>query len=158
MADIVRTLLAALAAITFLAVGSVSSALAAPDQPVTVYKTATCGCCTAWIDHLEGQGFETIPRDMSLGALTQKKIESGVPQEMASCHTGIVDGYVIEGHVPAQDIARLLDERPDAIGLAVPGMPIGSPGMEIGDVAEQYTVYLMRRDGTTEAFASYPAR
>lgn len=153
-----RVLVAAFAAFLIFAIGPFASAIAASAPPVTVHKTATCGCCTAWIDHLEKHGFETIPHDMSQGALTQKKMESGVPREMASCHTGVVAGYVIEGHVPARDIERLLEERPDAIGLAVPGMPIGSPGMTMGDMTDPYNVYLIRRDGAAEIFASYPAR
>jgi hypothetical protein len=85
------------------------------------------------------------------------KLDNGIPQEMVSCHTGRVDGYMIEGHVPAADIRRLLEERPDAVGLAVPGMPYGSPGMGPESQREAYVVYLIRRDGTTETFSSYQA-
>lgn len=102
------------------------------DSVMHVYKSETCGCCNDWIDHVRGAGFEveyTNLRDMN-----GKKQELGLPYQLASCHTAVIDGYVIEGHVPADDIKRLLSERPDITGLAVPGMPHGSPGMETGRV------------------------
>ncbi len=133
-----------------------SSTQAFADQSlVEVRKTNGCGCCLAWMEHLEENGFNTTGEDMFAGPLTRFKIDNGVPQRMASCHTALVDGYVIEGHVPATDIRRLLSERPDAIGLAVPEMPLGSPGMDQSDVREAYDVFLIRRDGSTEVFASY---
>ena len=100
------------------------------DLPViTVYKSPTCGCCSKWITHLEEEGFEVDRRDLM--NVTPIKQNLSVPQRLSSCHTAVVDGYVVEGHVPADDIKRLLNERPDVTGLAVPGMPIGSPGMEV---------------------------
>lgn len=123
---------------------------------VHVQKTRGCGCCILWIRHLEQNGFETTSEDVLPGMLIRYKLESGVPQEMVSCHTGRIGGYVIEGHVPAPDIRRLLSERPDAIGLAVPGMPYGSPGMGPEDDRDAYDVYLIRKDGSTEIYASYP--
>lgn len=98
---------------------------------IQVYKTPTCGCCTLWIDHLRASGFEVKATDMP--DLSTLKAMNGVPNELSSCHTATVDGYVIEGHVPASDITRLLAERPKIAGLAVPGMPMGSPGMEHPD-------------------------
>jgi hypothetical protein len=113
----------------------------AEATPITVYKTPTCGCCTKWIDHLEASGFEVEAKD--LPDLTALKAANGVPGAMASCHTAMVEGYVIEGHVPAADIRRLLAERPAVAGLAVPGMPLGSPGMEHPDPRrhEAYDVF-----------------
>ena len=130
---------------------------AAPDAPtIQVFKTATCGCCTQWIDHLEAAGFEVKAKD--LPDLTQLKSENGVPAELASCHTALVDGYVLEGHVPAADIERLLAERPAVAGLAVPDMPLGSPGMEHPDPSrhQPYNVMSFGKDGV-RVFASHPA-
>ena len=119
---------------------------------VTVYKSPTCGCCNKWIAHLEANGFKVNAHD--LADLTQVKLEHGVRRELTSCHTGLVDGYVIEGHVPAEDIRRLLQERPDVVGLAVPGMVTGSPGME-GATSEPYDVLTFDRNGNTTVFAKH---
>ena len=129
---IASMLFAAIAAGTIL-LGGVATARDAETEPVEiqVYKTPTCGCCTQWIDHLRAAGFEVEATDLpNLDAL---KASNGVPRRLASCHTATVEGYVIEGHVPAADIVRLLAERPKVAGLAVPGMPMGSPGMEHPD-------------------------
>jgi hypothetical protein len=131
-------------------------AASAAEAPMEVYKTQSCGCCVAWMEHLEEHGFETEGRDMASGLLARLKIESGIAPETASCHTALIDGYVIEGHVPAEDIRRLLEERPDAVGLSVPGMPLGSPGMDQGPEREAYDVLLIREDGSTEVFAHHP--
>ncbi len=119
---------------------------------VTVYKSPTCGCCTKWIAHLEANGFNVNAHDVA--DLTQVKREHGVRRELTSCHTALVDGYVIEGHVPADDIQRLLQERPDVVGLAVPGMVMGSPGME-GPTSEPYNVLTFDREGNTTVFAKH---
>ena len=119
---------------------------------VTVYKSPTCGCCTKWIAHLEANGFKVNAHDVA--DLTQVKREHGVRRELTSCHTALVDGYVIEGHVPADDIQRLLQERPDVVGLAVPGMVMGSPGME-GPTSEPYNVLTFDREGNTTVFAKH---
>jgi hypothetical protein len=107
---------------------------------VTVYKATWCKCCGAWVDHLEAEGFKVtvIERD----DVTPDKERLGVPADLHSCHTGVIDGYVLEGHVPAAEVKRLLKDRPKAIGLAVPGMPIGSPGMEQGTERDAYDVVL----------------
>jgi hypothetical protein len=124
---------------------------------VRVMKDPNCGCCSAWIEILENDGF-SITTEHSLGTILMRyKLDNGIPQEMVSCHTGRVDGYMIEGHVPVADIRRLLEERPDAIGLAVPGMPYGSPGMGPESEREAYDVFLIRGDGSTEIFTSYAA-
>lgn len=120
---------------------------------ITVYKTPTCGCCGKWVDHLRESGFTVITKEMS--NLSGVKAENGVPRELSSCHTGVVDGYVIEGHIPADVILRLLKERPDVKGIAVPGMPAGSPGMEVpsGEV-QPYAVMTFDDEGNTEVFAT----
>lgn len=124
---------------------------------IHVAKDPNCGCCNAWIDILQAAGFTVTTEDLGPEALAQFKAASGLPANMLSCHTGKVEGYAIEGHVPVADILRLLQERPDAIGLAVPGMPYGSPGMGPEDEREAYDVFLVLKDGTTEVFASYAA-
>jgi hypothetical protein len=117
---------------------------------IHVLKDPDCGCCSGWIDILAS--------DALAGSLLMRyKADSGIPPEMVSCHTARVGGYMIEGHVPVADIRRLLDRRPDAVGLAVPGMPYGAPGMGPESERDAYVVHLIRRDGTTEAFSSYPA-
>jgi len=145
-----RHFLGLAAAVAILPVGSAEAA-----DHVHVYKTAGCGCCTGWIRHLEQNGFHVSAHDLPSGALMQKKSAAGLQPEHASCHTAEVNGYVIEGHVPAREVKRLLGERPDAIGLAVPDMPLGSPGMEADGETEPYDVLLVRRDGKAEVFASY---
>ena len=123
------------------------------DAPVvTVYKSPTCGCCSLWGEYLQREGFQVVNRDVQdMGAV---KDSLGVPSAMGSCHTATVDGYVIEGHVPVEPIRRLLAEKPDARGLAVPGMPIGSPGMENGDMIQPYDVYLVDDAGETSVYTS----
>jgi len=121
---------------------------------MTVYKSPTCGCCSAWIHHLEVNGFQVNAIDMQ--DVTPRKIQLGITPQTASCHTGVIDGYVIEGHVPAADIRRLLEEKPENIrGIAVPGMPIGSPGMEMGDRKDAYDVLAIDKDGNTSVFAKH---
>lgn len=127
--------------------------LVGPDAPtVTVFKSPTCGCCSMWVEHLEAAGFTVETRDRDDMAVVKDSL--GLPSDLASCHTGVVDGYVIEGHVPAEYVARLLKERPEALGLAVPGMPVGSPGMEMGDRRDPYQVLLVDDSGEAAVFAS----
>lgn len=120
-----------------------------PDT-VVVYKSPNCGCCVKWIDHLKQAGFTVETRDEAQMSLIRTKL--GVTETVASCHTATVNGYVIEGHVPAEDIRQLLAKRPKAIGIAVPGMPIGSPGMEVGDRVEPYQTLLFNAEGKTTVF------
>ena len=122
---------------------------------IHVVKNPQCGCCTAWIKILTDKGFNVTTEDRSGSLLTEFKIESGIPKDMMSCHTAKVDGYFIEGHVPASDIRRLLADRPDALGLAVPAMPYGSPGMGPEDEREAYDVYIISADGIAEVFQHY---
>ena len=127
-----------------------------PTVDIDVAKTSSCGCCLAWIDHLKKNEFSVTSKNMTMGILTRFKLKNGISPKTASCHTAKIEGYPIEGHVPAREIRRLLRERPDAIGLAVPGMPLGSPSMDYSDDREDFDVLLVRKDGSTEIFASYP--
>ena len=130
-------------------------AQAAQGAPVrmVVYKSPTCGCCSAWVDHVKEAGFEVEVQDIP--NVTPIKNEHGLPQHLASCHTALVDGYVVEGHVPADIIRRLLAERPQVTGIAVPGMPAGSPGMEVpGGRKDPYDVIAFSRDGSVSVFAT----
>lgn len=120
---------------------------------VTVYKTPTCGCCGKWVEHLRENGFEVETHD--LNDVTPIKIQAGLKPELASCHTAKVGDYYLEGHVPAADIKRLLEEKPDARGLTVPGMPMGSPGME-GAYRDSYDTLLYREGGQTSVFQHHP--
>jgi len=130
---------------------------AAAAPAIHVVKDPGCGCCTAWIEILQAAGFEVTSQPLGAGDLNRYKRMQGVPADMASCHTATVDGYVIEGHVPPADIRRLLRDRPDARGLAVPGMPYGSPGMGPEHAREAYDVYLFKRDGSARVFSRYAA-
>ncbi|MEW6416257.1 MAG: DUF411 domain-containing protein [Pseudomonadota bacterium] len=138
-----------------MAIGLMSSATwAGPTAPVIdVYKSPTCGCCVKWIEHLKSNGFTVRSHDTL--DVTQHKQRLGVPAGYGACHTAVVNGYVIEGHVPARDIKRLLREKPLARGLAVPGMPVGSPGMEQGNHMEPYEVILLDKRGAARTFTSY---
>ena len=123
------------------------------SKRLEVYKSPTCGCCGAWVDHMKEHGYTVEVHDTdNMQAIKEK---AGILPGGGSCHTAFIDGYVIEGHVPAADIRRILEERPDAVGLAVPGMPYGSPGMGPEDDREAYDVFLIRKDGSTEVFSSY---
>lgn len=138
--------------------GTASMRAFAQDAPsIHVLKDPNCGCCRVWVDILRQEGFR-VTEEGSFGTLLiRHKLNNGIPQEMMSCHTGEIEGYMIEGHVPVADIRRLLAERPNAIGLAVPGMPYGSPGMGPEDAREAYDVFLICRDGSSEVFSSYEA-
>lgn len=128
---------------------------AAPRTPIVVWKEATCGCCGDWIKHLEANGFQVQVHD---GGNTAMRAKLGVASQYGSCHTAVVEGYAIEGHVPAREVRRLLRERPQAVGLAVPGMPIGSPGMDgpaYGGRRDAYAVLLLQRDGSNRVYQAY---
>ena len=144
MQKLIRTTVAML----LLAAGA--TALAAP--PVTVYKDPGCGCCGAWVDYMKANGFSVTVHDVR--DMTPHKKKLGVPERLESCHTEVIDGYTIEGHVPVADIRRLLAERPKARGLAVPGMPQGSPGMETGKL-DPYDVLLFQTGGKASVYRSY---
>jgi hypothetical protein len=127
-------------------------AVLAETPKAMVYKSPTCGCCSKWIEHLEAGGFEVEFKNVP--DMSPVKRSNGVPAHMSSCHTALIGGYFVEGHVPAEDVLRLIEERPKIAGLAVPRMPIGSPGME-GSNPESYQVLAVGRDGSTEVFATH---
>lgn len=128
----------------------------AGGRRLEVFSTNGCGCCLAWIKHVEDDGYAATVTNLPMADLVRKKMALGLKPETYSCHTAMIEDYVIEGHVPAIDIDHLLLDRPDAIGLAVPGMPSGSPGMGDPDPANPYDVLLVRRDGGTEVFSRHP--
>lgn len=126
----------------------------AETPALTVYKTPTCGCCGGWVAHMRASGFSA--RVLELDDLTPVRRRHGVPDALASCHTGVMGGYAVEGHVPAADVRRLLKEKPSAVALVVPGMPLGSPGMETPDGRRQpFRSLLIRRDGSVVVFAEH---
>lgn len=120
---------------------------------LTVFRSPLCGCCGQWIEHMRVAGFTV--KDTLVADLAAVKEDHGITSDLASCHTTLVNGYVVEGHVPAADVQRLLTEQPDVVGIAVPGMPIGSPGMEVGDQTEPYTVLAFTADGEPTVFAEH---
>jgi hypothetical protein len=130
-----------------------ASAGAAAPPPIHVVKSPTCGCCNFWVAHLRRAGFQVRVTDVADVTPTARRL--GVPDELRSCHTASVGGYAIEGHVPAADILRLLRQRPAAAGLAVPGMPMGSPGMEAGGRGQPYQVIVFTRAGRRAVFAQH---
>jgi len=121
---------------------------------IQIYKDPTCGCCALWVEHLRKAGFKAMVTDVD--DIAAIKTKYGVPARVGSCHTGLVGGYVVEGHVPAADVQRLLKERPAIAGIGVPGMPIGSPGMEVAGVKPQpYDVLSFTKAGDIRVFASH---
>jgi hypothetical protein len=124
------------------------------NPTMVIYMSPTCGCCAKWVDHVKAAGFKTeVHQEEEMDAV---KDNLGVPRDMRSCHTAQVDRYLIEGHVPAEDVKQLLDRQPRAAGLAAPGMPASSPGMAVpGEPHEPYDVLLFRRDGSSEVFAHH---
>lgn len=132
---------------------------AVPDAaPVAmhVYKSPTCGCCKSWVEHMKQAGFAVTVTDLSETALQQEKTRRGVTSALASCHTAVVGEYVVEGHVPVEDIQRLLREKPAITGIAAPGMPRGSPGMEVpGGVKDAYNVIAFTKSGKSSVFAKH---
>ena len=147
-----RTILAAAAGLSTFAVTPTRAASSWPA--IDVFKSPSCGCCGAWVEHLKAAGFDVRVTDVDDTTAARKRL--GMPDAFGSCHTGTVGGYAIEGHVPAADVKRLLAAKPKAVGLAVPGMPVGSPGMEVGTRRDPYDVLLVERNGRSTVFASYP--
>jgi hypothetical protein len=127
----------------------------APGKPVeiTVYRSPTCGCCGKWLDHMKKNGFAV--KDIKTEDMAGIKKQFGVPEKLQSCHTAVVGTYVVEGHVPAADVRGLLEKRPDAAGLAVPGMPSGTPGMEMGGRKDPFEVVEFDKKGNTRTFHEY---
>jgi hypothetical protein len=143
-----------LAAVALLAL---SAAFAAPvfsaGDEVVMYKDPNCGCCGKWAEHMRGAGFRV--KEVNSTEMSVVKRDAGVPQALGSCHTARIGGYVVEGHVPAADVKRLLAEKPKVAGIAAPGMPMGSPGMEGPYPADRYEVVSFAADGKTRVFASH---
>ena len=128
--------------------------LAAAEPPMTVYKTKTCGCCGKWVEHLRANGFVVNVKEVEETESIRRQF--GVPEKLASCHTGVISGYAVEGHVPAAEVRRLLKEKPKGKGIAVPGMPLGSPGMEQGPRKDTYWVLLFDETGAYKEYQKYP--
>jgi hypothetical protein len=141
------------AALTLVTVSGTSACAREKSGADIVYKTPTCGCCTAWTEHLKSSGFDF--RIVSLDDLSPIRKQLGAPADLASCHIATIGGYVVEGHVPADAIRQLLEERPDAVGVFVPGMPLGSPGMESRYPAQAFDVILLKKDQSRMVFRSY---
>ena len=144
------------ALLTLLAVSPLAAVAAPPAQVlVEVWKDPECGCCKDWVSHLQAAGFAVKVHENGNDAM---RARLGMPQKLASCHTGLVGGYALEGHVPASDVRRLLKEKPQAVGLAVPGMPVGSPGMDgpiYGKRRDPYEVLLVLKSGETRVYSVY---
>jgi hypothetical protein len=144
-----RTMIGLLAA----AIPAAACSKPAKAAELKIYKSPYCGCCGAWVDHVKASGLKPVVQDMEDVTPVAKK--AGVPDSVRSCHTAVIDGYFVEGHVPASDIRKLLRERPKARGITVPGMPIGSPGMEQGDRRDAYDTLLVLQDGSTRVFVKH---
>ena len=150
-----RLIALALAATALVSLGAASAgprpgAPSAPVSVVTVYKSASCGCCGKWVDYLRANGFAV--KVVDLDDLSEIKLASGVPRSIQTCHTALVEGYVVEGHVPVDALRTLLHDRPKVAGIGVPGMPIGSPGMD-GSPPQAYDVLSWDKTGKTSVFA-----
>jgi len=141
-------------AIAFTILLATTSSVQAANLPeATVYRDPACTCCGAWMKHLQSQGFKV--KNVPTADMMAFKQEHGITDDLASCHTAIIDGYAIEGHVPGDDIKRLLAEKPDIKGIAVPGMPVGTPGMEMGNKKDSYSVVSFDKQGQTKVFKQY---
>jgi hypothetical protein len=140
---------------TGLGLAATAGCARAEAREITVYKTPWCGCCKGWVAHMARAGYRV--KTVEVQDLAPIRQQHGVPFTLSSCHTGIIDGYIVEGHVPPADVDRLLRERPKAIGITVPGMPLGSPGMEQPDGTRErfQTLLLVDREGRTRTFATH---
>ena len=123
--------------------------------PIVVYKTPTCGCCGMWVEHMRQNGFQPEVHDVSAAQVRAVSKAAGLSEEGTSCHTAKVGNYIVEGHVPAADVQRMLKEKPVIAGIAAPGMPVGSPGMEMGGRTERYDVVSFTKDGKTKVYATH---
>jgi hypothetical protein len=147
-----REFLGALVAIPAVAsIRDLRSTIFAAATPMTVYRSPTCGCCKEWVTHVSKNGF--APKVIELDDLTKIKRDAGVPASLESCHTALVGGYVVEGHVPADVVQKMLTDKPKIVGLAVAGMVVGSPGMEQGNRKVPYVVTSWMKDGKTSVYA-----
>jgi hypothetical protein len=149
-----------IAAVITLFVATIAVAIVVAQQfaptAVEVFRSPTCGCCLAWVDHLRKAGFEVKVKDLDQDALDKMKADHGIPDTAQSCHTARVAGYTVEGHVPAESVHKLLKEKPAVAGIAVGGMPLGSPGMEVpGGRKQPFNVVSFTKTGETKVYASY---
>jgi len=151
-----KQLLWVLGGIVLLAGGAFLSQQSAVATELVVYKSPSCGCCTEWVKHMQDNGFTVKVHDRN--DVSPIKKQAGVPRNLQSCHTAKVGDYVIEGHVPASDVKRLLKEKPNVVGLSAPGMPHGSPGMDMGPRKDPYDVLTFTHSGKTTVFASHNQR
>ena len=152
------TIAIGLCTVVFTAVGMVAVAQQKPVSsrtPIVVYKTSTCGCCALWVEHMRENGFAPEVHDVSAAQVRAVSQSAGLSDEGASCHTAKVGAYIVEGHVPASDVQRMLKEKPAIAGIAAPGMPMGSPGMEQGGRKEAYDVISFTKAGKTSVFAKH---
>ncbi|MBS3953709.1 MAG: DUF411 domain-containing protein [Methylomicrobium sp.] len=129
------------------------SAIAENTKEILVYRSPTCSCCGKWLEHMKQNNFEV--KDIVTEDMDQIKAKLGVPKQLASCHTAVIDGYVVEGHVPAADIEKMLKDKPKIAGLSVPGMPMGTPGMEMGGRKDPYQVISFDKDNNQQIYNSY---
>src|SRR5688572_13354399 len=123
--------------------------------PIVVYKTPTCGCCGMWVEHMRQNGFQPEVHDVSAAQVRAVSKAAGLSEEGTSCHTAKIGSYIVEGHVPASDVHRMLKEKPAIAGIAAPGMPVGSPGMEMGGRTERYDVVAFTKDGKTKVYSTH---
>ena len=154
----IRNITFAAAAIAVAGLGAATYAQMKPvsSRPTAVvYKTSTCGCCSMWVDHLKAAGFQVETKDVSSDEVRAVSKAAGLKDEGTSCHTAKIGNYVVEGHVPASDIQKMLAEKPAIAGIAAPGMPMGSPGMEQGGAKEAYDVIAFTKDGKTSVYAKH---
>lgn len=140
--------------VALLLLASSTSLAGAAGQKVDVVLNEGCMCCHGWISHMQAAGYEVKATELDYDAITARKKQLGIPEDAASCHTALIGGYAIEGHVPAALVDRLLTEKPNAVGLAAPGMPLGSPGMGADADAQPYDVLLIGKDGSTKVLAT----
>ena len=138
-----------------LAITSFPANVVALSATLIVHRTETCGCCGAWVERMNTANLRTEVNYVNEETLGSIKSQLGIPLELSSCHTATIGSYFIEGHVPAEDIFKLLNEKPNCLGLSVPGMPIGSPGMEMGNNKEAFDTLLVFSNGTTQVFSSH---
>ncbi|MGH7466476.1 MAG: DUF411 domain-containing protein [Longimicrobiales bacterium] len=151
MLDRRRFVLTALAGGASLVSARFLTAMQSPANKLVIYKSPTCGCCQKWVDHVKASGFVTEVHDVE--DINAIKTKHGIPTELQSCHTTLADRYVVEGHVPADVIQKLLKEKPAVVGIAAPGMPAGSPGMEVGTRKDAYDIVAFQKNGKTSVFA-----
>ncbi|WP_009634455.1 DUF411 domain-containing protein [Synechocystis sp. PCC 7509] len=150
----IKRLIISWIAIAFIVLLATTSSAQAANLPEAImYRDPACTCCGSWMKHLQSQGFSV--KNVPVADIFAFKHEQGVTDDLASCHTAIIDGYVVEGHVPGDDIKRLLAQKPDITGIAVPGMPVGTPGMEMGSKKDSYAVVSFDKQGQTKVFKQY---